>query len=134
MTWQGRLFTTPVAVALATAVWFVRGAPSVFWMLGLPIAAMAGLVIGLCALAGARIAIRLARAMAPRPWQWRQMFAVCVGFSTLLLSVPVSVWIDLATVLVPCLIAAGGYLCALLICPPLDRAITDVARPGAHGR
>lgn len=134
MTWQGRLFTIPIAVALVAAVWFVRGAPSVFWLPALAIAARAGLLIGLCALAGARVAVRLARATAPRPWEWRQMFALCVGFSTLPLSVPVSVWIGLVTVLAPCLIAAGGYVCALLICPPLEQAIADVARPDAHGR
>lgn len=134
MTWQGRLFTIPIAVALVTAVWFVRGAPSVFWLPALAIAAMAGLLIGLCALAGARVAIRLARATEPRPWQWRQMFALCVGFSTLLLTLPAAAWIDLATMLAPCLIAAGGYVCGLLICPPLDRAIADVARPATSGR
>ncbi|WP_137876287.1 hypothetical protein [Rhodococcus sp. Q] len=133
MTWQGQLVTTPIGVALVTALWFVAGLPSVF-LWALPIAAVAGLLFGVCALAGARVAIRLARATAPRPWQWRQMFAVCVGFSTLLLTLPAAAWIDLATVLAPCLIAAGGYLCALLICPPLERAITDVARPDAHGR
>lgn len=135
MTWQGRLFTTPIAVALVTAVWFVRGAPSVFWVLALPIAAAVGLVIGLCALAGARGVVVLARATAPRPrpwqwqWQWQQMFALCVGSSTLLFSIPVAVWIGLATVLAPCLIAAAGYVCALLICPPLDRAIADRVAP-----
>ncbi|MGW4482111.1 hypothetical protein [Rhodococcus triatomae] len=45
----------------------------------------------------------------------------------MLLSVPVAVWIGLATVLVPSVIAVAGYLCALLICPPLDRAIVSVA-------
>ena len=113
-------------MALATAVWFVRGAPSVFWALALPTAAATGLALGLCALAGARGAVRLARATVPRPWQWRQMFALCVGFSTLLLGLPAAAWIGLATILAPCVIAATGYLCALVICPPLDRAIADV--------
>ncbi|EME18550.1 hypothetical protein [Rhodococcus triatomae] len=130
MTWQGRLFVTPIAVALVTAVWFVRGAPSVFWLPALAIAAIAGLVIGLCAHAGARLAVRLARATGPRPWEGRQMFALCVGFSTLLLTVPAAAWIGLATILAPCVIAATGYLCALVICPPLERA-PRVARPEA---
>ncbi|WP_162556335.1 hypothetical protein [Prescottella subtropica] len=132
MTWQGQLVTTPIGVALVAALWFVLGLPGVF-LWALPIAAVAGLLFWVCALAGARVAVGLARATAPRPWQWRQMFALCVGFSTLLLSVPVSVWIGLATVLAPCLIAAGGYLCAMLICSPLEQAIADVARPEAHG-
>ena len=85
-----------------------------FWALALPTAAVTGLVLGLCALAGARTAVRLTRATTPRSWQWRQMFALCVAFSTLLLSLP------------PGMIAAVGYVCALLICPPLDRAIADV--------
>lgn len=91
MTCQGRLFTTPIAVALVTAMWFVRGAPSVFRVLALPIAAAAVLVIGLCVLASARITVVLARATGPRPWQRRQMFALCVGFSTLMFTVPVAV-------------------------------------------
>ena len=97
-----------------------------FWALALPTAAVTGLVLGLCALAGARTAVRLTRATTPRSWQWRQMFALCVAFSTLLLSLPAAAWIDLATVLAPGMIAAVGYVCALLICPPLDRAIADV--------
>lgn len=129
MTWQGRLFTIPIAVALVTAVWLVREAPAVFWVLALPIAGVAGLLIGVCALAGARIAIMFGRVTAPRPWRWRQMFALTVGFSTLLLSVPVSVWLGFGQVLAPYLIAVVAYLCALVICPPLERALADVASP-----
>ncbi|GAA4483912.1 hypothetical protein GCM10023094_36190 [Rhodococcus olei] len=128
MTWQGHLVITPIMVAPVAAMWFMCGLPAVFFVWGLPIAAVAGLLIGVCALGGARVAVRIARATAPRPWQWQQLFALCVGFSTLLLSVPVTVWLGAAMVLAPCLIAAVGYMCALLICPPLDRAIADIAQ------
>ncbi|MFC9790067.1 hypothetical protein [Rhodococcus sp. NPDC127528] len=135
MTWQGQLVTTPIVVAPVAALWFVLGLPVVFVVWALPIAAVAGLRIGVRALAGIRIAVMLARATAPRqwqwPWPWHQMFALCVGFSSLLLSVPVTVWLGVGVVLAPSLIAGGGYLCALVICPPLDQAMADLARPDA---
>ncbi|MFF0818614.1 hypothetical protein ACFYVR_26220 [Rhodococcus sp. NPDC003318] len=131
MTWQGRLLTTPIVVAAVTAVWFVRGAPSVFWVPALAIAGTAGLLLGVCALAGARIAVVLARALAPRRWQWRQMFALCIACSTLVFSVPVAAWLGAGLVLAPYLVAGSAYLCALVICPPLDRAMADLARSAA---
>ncbi len=52
------------------------------------------------------------------------------AFSTLLLSVPVTVWVGWDLVLAPYLVAGVGYLCALVICPPLDQAVADVAKSG----
>ncbi|MFC9790065.1 hypothetical protein [Rhodococcus sp. NPDC127528] len=69
MTWQGQLVTTPIVVAPVAALWFVLGLPAMFVVWALPIATVAGLLIGVCALAGTRIAVMLARATTPQQWQ-----------------------------------------------------------------
>ncbi|MBP1162034.1 hypothetical protein [Rhodococcus sp. PvR099] len=138
MTWRGWLMAIPIAVALLAAAVMVRPAPATL-LVALPFAGFVGALLGGCALAGAFAAIAVAREINPRRWMWRQLFAICVGAAVFLLSLPVTVsllgsgaaatlyWYEAA-------VAGLAYLCALVVCPPLNRVLEANPEPNEQGR
>ncbi|TJZ81312.1 hypothetical protein FCG67_01305 [Rhodococcus oryzae] len=121
----------PVAAAIPTAAVLVRGDLAVL-PIALVFAAVAGALLGVCALAGAQAAIIIARETHPRSWVWRQLFALCVAAATFLLALPTTAWLTGATAaasLLPYLVgvAAIAYLCGAVVCPPLSQVL-DVNR------